>query len=74
MADLTFTPVYSSYVDSIAYDPDTNELHVRYANGKPATIYSDIDPDTFRNLSQSPSIGTSLHAFIRGNYPHRRAE
>jgi hypothetical protein len=66
--------VYSSHVDEIGYDPDTEELHVKYDTGKTA-VYEGV-PMTVAAavgaVGQSPpSIGKALHAHVRGKYGHR---
>jgi hypothetical protein len=69
---LEMRSVYSSHVDEIGYDPDTEELHVKYDTGKTA-VYEGV-PLTVAAIVQSgsvASIGKALHAHVRGKYGHR---
>jgi hypothetical protein len=64
--------VYSSHVDEIGYDPETEELHVRYNTGR--TVVYDGVPLTVAAAVQSgsvASIGEALHEHVRGKYQHR---
>jgi hypothetical protein len=65
-------PVYSSHVDEIGHDPDTEELHVKYFSGRTA-VYEGV-PLTVAAMVLSgsvASIGKALHAHVRGKYEHR---
>jgi KTSC domain len=69
-------PVMSSHVLALGYDHDTQELHVQYApNLKnprgPVVVYQGVEQKTAESVLNAPSIGSALHATIRGNYPHR---
>jgi hypothetical protein len=60
-------------VDEIGYDPDTEELHVKYSRG--TVIYEGVPlavAAAVGAVGQSPpSIGEALHAHVRGKYGHR---
>jgi hypothetical protein len=66
--------VYSSHIDEIGYDHDTEELHVKYSSGK-TTVYDGVPlavAAAVGAVGQSPpSIGEALHAHVRGKYGHR---
>jgi hypothetical protein len=66
--------VYSSHVDEIGYDPDTEELHVKYDTGKTA-VYEGVPSAVAVAVGavgpSPPSIGEALHAHVRGKYQHR---
>jgi KTSC domain-containing protein len=73
-------PVYSSHVDAIGYDAETEELHVVYSRGKTAgipTIYQGVPPEIAAQIAGAPSIGQALHEHVRvpkgrpPRYPHR---
>jgi hypothetical protein len=71
---LEMRSVYSSHVDEIGYDPETEELHVKYSSGRTA-VYEGV-PLTVAAavgaVGQSPpSIGEALHAHVRNQYNHR---
>lgn len=61
--------VYSSHIDMIGYDPATRELRVVYKTGATA-IYRDVPPQVAGDVMNAPSIGTALHAAVRGKFEH----
>lgn len=61
--------VFSSHVDQIGYDPETQELHVKYTKGQYA-IYQDVPPDKAATVMGSASIGSALHEHIKGSFEH----
>ena len=62
--------VFSSHIDSVGYDPDTSELHVRYQNGK-TSVHEQVPPETANNVLGAVSIGQAIHEHVRGKFPHR---
>lgn len=62
--------LFSSWISEVEHDPETNQMTLRYSDGG-ATIYDGVDTATYQSVISSPSIGTAIHAFVRGNYPHR---
>ena len=68
---VTMKPVFSSHIASIGYGD--GELHVTYKNGK-TSIYSGVPTDVANGVLGAPSIGTAIHATVRGKYDHRYAE
>lgn len=64
--------VYSSSVDSIGHDPETNELHVKWQNGK-TSVYEGVPAETAESVMGSASIGKALHSMVRNQYSHRYA-
>lgn len=67
---MEFQPVYSSHIDSLAYDDATSTLHVRYSKGNTA-IYEGVPANVAAQVMQAPSIGTALHSLVRGQFPHK---
>jgi hypothetical protein len=69
---LEMRSVYSSHVDAIGYDPETEELHVKYSSGRTA-VYDGVPPTVADTVQSSVvwSIGEALHAHVRGKYRHR---
>lgn len=61
-------PVFSSHITHVGYED--GQLHVLYKNGK-TSVYEGVPPDVANGVIGAPSIGTAIHATIRGNYPHR---
>lgn len=66
-------PVASSMFDAIGHNPETNELHVRFKNGKRYlhTGFSAKDHDEFTNAD---SMGKHYNENIRGKFPHLLVE
>jgi hypothetical protein len=62
--------VFSSHVQSVGYDDETNELIVVWQNGR-TSAYAGVDEGTALALANAPSVGTMLHQEIKNSYPHR---
>lgn len=65
-----FTPIYSSWIDGIAYDPDTQELHVKHSRDDSITTYQGVPEDLYASIRKSPSIGSAIHSSVRDVFPH----
>lgn len=65
--------VESSNVESVGYDPDTQELHVRYKNGS-LYKYEGVPPEAHEELMAADSVGTHLAANIKGTFEHTQLE
>jgi hypothetical protein len=61
----THTPVVSSNVASVAHDPATNTLEVRYRNDG-TYQYADVSAEDFDRLQKAKSVGSHLHQHIKG--------
>ena len=61
------TPVSSSNVTSVGYDPNTLTLEVEFKDG---TVYQYFDvPETvYQELMRASSVGQFMHTNIRNNY------
>ena len=71
MADLEWRNVFSSNVDALAYDDETQTLYVRWARGGKTSAYSDVPPDVYEAAANNWSVGTFLNEEIKGKYSHR---
>ena len=58
-------PVKSSSIQSIAHDPATNTLEVRFASGD-TYAYAGVDVATFEQLRDAESVGKHFQRHIRG--------
>lgn len=62
--------VFSSHVERVGYDPDTQELHVHFRGSRNTpdrlVVYRDVPPHKGNAVLNAPSIGTALHFNIRG--------
>jgi len=61
--------VYSSSVDAVSYDPDTQTLLVRWMKGK-LSAYEGVPPEVGESLHNAPSVGQALRLSVIGQYAH----
>lgn len=61
------SPVSSSNISAIGYDPATRVLRVRFTNGG-TYAYADVPADAHAALLSAPSIGKAFSATCRGCY------
>ena len=64
-------PVVSSNVEAIGYDPDNQELHVRFKSGA-TYVYHDVEKRVFREFMQAGSKGIYLNTNIKDRYQYKR--
>jgi KTSC domain len=62
--------VYSSHVNTIAYNKDSQELHVVWDTGK-KSIYSGVPEPLATRVMNDWSVGAALHSEIKGKFSHR---
>jgi KTSC domain len=62
--------VFSSHVDMLEYDLETQQLRVTWKNGR-VSAYEGVDEATAHQLWQAPSVGTFIHSEIKPNYRHK---
>jgi hypothetical protein len=65
------TPVTSSNVVSIGYDPSTLTLEVEF-KGNSVYQYFDVTEIVYQELMRASSIGQFMHANIRNNYRYAK--
>ena len=66
------TPVSSSNISSIGYDPGTQTLEVEFHNGS-VYQYRGVPQGIYQGLMGAPSHGQYLDAYIKkGGYPFTR--
>jgi len=61
------TPVSSSTINSIGYDPDSRGLEIEFTRGA-VYVYHEVPQHEYENLMVSESIGRYFNANIRDNY------
>ena len=71
-------PVFSSLVQSVGYDPESQELSVRYKPSKKRPdgalcIYSGVPPDLGNSILNAHSVGSAINETIKGSYAFRYA-
>ena len=64
--------VFSTNVSQIGHDPDTDELHVTWANGK-TSIYAGVSAQKASQVMRAPSVGSAIASTIKPNHQHRYA-
>lgn len=66
--------VFSSHIDAVGYDPNSKELHVQFRGkgGKAGetAVYIEVPADAAAMVVDAPSVGTALHAHVRGKFAH----
>lgn len=67
------TPVTSSNVAAVGYDPATSTLEVEYRNGG-VYRYENVTPAAHAALVAAPSIGNHLHTHIKNRHPGNRGD
>ena len=70
MPDLIWHQPYSGAVAEIAHDPSSNEMLVRWKDGK-ISVYSDVSEGEFEQVRRAPSVGSAIHSFIKPGRQHR---
>ena len=65
------TPVRSSNIRSIGYDPDDGILEVEFHSGG-IYQYSGVSESVYQGFMRAPSKGSYFHDHIRDRYPTRR--
>lgn len=64
------TPVSSSMVAEVGYDPETFELHVRWYNGK-TSVYEGVSEADASLVMGAHSVGRAIIDHIKPNFSHR---
>jgi len=67
------TPVKSSNISEVGFDPDTSTLAVLYKNGT-LYHYAGVDADKHAALLKAPSIGGFVHANVKGVHKHTKVD
>ena len=62
--------VDSSNIEAIGYDPDNQELHVRFLKSGETYVYYDVEEWVFQELMQADSKGTYLNANIKEKFQY----
>ena len=62
------TPVVSSMVSSVGYDPKEHIMEVEFFNSKQVYHYFEVPRKTFLGLMKAPSKGQYMNQFIIDHY------
>lgn len=66
---MKLTPVKSSNVQGVAYDPATQTMQIQFKGGKTYT-YNDVPEEIHTNLHKADSIGKYVGANVVGKFKH----
>ena len=67
------TPVQSSQIASVGYDPATKTLEIKFTRGG-HYAYANVSQDAYAALIGAKSIGSHFHSHIRGQFNHKRLD
>ena len=70
---MEMTPVTSSLLKAVAYDPEKEELHVELRKGG-KYIYREVTLPVYKALLQADSPGHYFLTHIRGQYGFKKVE
>lgn len=59
------TPVTSSAVSALGYEPASKTLHVQFSNGR-LHEFPNIEPDEYQRFLHADSIGRHFNQHFRG--------
>lgn len=67
MAELSWVPVVSSNLSSVAYDQDTRTLYIRFQSGGEYT-YADVPVEVAQSLIRAASPGRFFNERVKHAY------
>lgn len=70
---IAMTPVESSNLAAVGYDPAQRTLYVEFKGGG-LYAYADVPPATHAALMAAPSKGRYLNAEVKGAYAYQRLD
>lgn len=59
--------VFSSFIDAISYNEETQELEIEFTDGASFT-YEEVPPEVYTQFLISTSKGAFFHTYIKDNY------
>lgn len=68
---MTRTPVQSSQLSAVGYDPEAKKLEVQFKNGA-VYEYDNVPPETHASLIGAPSVGAYFSAKVKYGFTYRR--
>ena len=67
--------VFSSHVESVSYDPDSQSMTITWKSGKQRTsVYEGVPEDVADQASRAASVGSFLRENVKGKHAHRYGE
>jgi len=67
------TPVKSSHIKSVGYEPTSRKLHIEFTNGD-VYEYTGVPAHYHRALSDAKSAGSTFHKVIKPFFNGRKIE
>lgn len=68
---MSWTGVYSSNVNRVGYDDESQTLLVEWAKDGSVSSYSEVPADVAADAAKSWSVGKFVNQYIKGRFPHR---
>jgi hypothetical protein len=68
------TPVKSSQIASVGYDPEKQVLEIEFRHGGTIYHYFEVPPEKHAALMAADSIGKHFHGHIRTQHPYHKLE
>jgi len=64
--------VQSRNVESVGYDSESMELHIRFLNSAITYVYHNVPQQVFDEMMAAPSKGTYLSQCVKNVYPFEK--
>jgi len=68
---MKMTPVDSSNLSAVGYDPKTKTMHIRFQSGR-LYAYYDVPEDIYQDLMNADSLGSYFNSFIKGAFAYTK--
>lgn len=68
---MTRTPVISSQISAVGYDPEKRKLEVQFKNGS-VYEYDDVPEAIHAELVSAPSVGAYFNAYVKFGFIYRK--
>lgn len=68
---MNHTPVSSSQIASVGYDPATRVLEITFKDGG-TYAYDNVPANVHADLMSADSVGKAFYAMVKGKYGHRK--
>jgi hypothetical protein len=62
--------VFSSNVDSVGFNSDTEEMEISWKSGK-VSAYAGVPEEMALQVANAPSVGQAINSMIKNQYSHR---
>ena len=70
-SDLDRTPVVSSAIAAVGYDPETQTLEIEFTSGG-VYQYQGVPSEVYEQFMNGGSFGTFYQQHIKGQYPEQK--